>query len=100
MTNKFVVYNLRETYHELGEYEFKIVLSPKFFKNGHLSGLSFVDSDGKKVEHTLQCWGRKMNCKFVICDKVSDGVASVKLALTAENGKEFNELLTMWIIKP
>lgn len=98
--DSFVVYNLRETYHELGEYEFKIVLNPKFFKNGHDSTLLMIDSDGKKMRYSVETWGRKINCSFTIDDTVSDGVSIIDLIVKNSSGKEHKERLTYWIIKP
>ena len=96
---KFVAYNLRETYAELGEYEFKVVLSPKHFKNSHSSELSLRDSDGKTMRHEVNRWGRKMNCKFTIDDDCSDGVAACRLVLRDDRGRETVQQLTFWIIK-
>lgn len=98
--NKFVVYNLRETYHELGKYDFKIVLNPKFFKNGHMSELKCVDSDRKNMKFSCEKWGRKINCSFIIDNDVSDGVSIVDMNLKDENGKEYPGRITFWVIKP
>src|SRR6266487_1227258 len=97
---KFLVYNLRETYHELGEYEFKIVFSPKHFKNSHLSDLKVFDSDGRPMAYELKKWGRKMNCRFLIDDSCSDGVAVARLFLLDERRNEHMMQLTWWVIKP
>jgi len=97
---KFVLYNLRETYHELGEYEFKVVLDPRSFKNGHLSELTCVDSDGKPMNFEVQKWGRKINCKFIIDKSVSDGVSTVKMTLRDDEGHELAGRTSFWVIKP
>ncbi len=97
---KFVVFNLRQTYHELGEYEFKVVLSPKFFKNSHSSEFSLVDSDGRKVPHIIKKWGRKVNCSFVIDEGVADGVAVVRLVCKDEKDQVDLCTFSFWIVKP
>ena len=93
----YVVYNLKETYYEYGVYEFKIVLDSKFYKNGH--GLSFDlrDSDGKHMKYSTEIWGRKVNCKFVVDQSVSDGV-SVGI-LHDDSGQKEICRVTFWIIK-
>ena len=98
--DKYVVYNLRETYHELGEYEFKVVLNPRSFRNSHLSEMALVDSDGKPMRFELKKWGRKMNCSFHIDEKVADGIAVAKLSLKDERGTEVTGRVQFWVIKP
>lgn len=97
---KFVVYNLRETYHELGTYEFKIVLHPKNFRHGHTSSMTMVDSDGKPMELDVKTWGRKVNCLFKIDKSVADGVSIATLDVIDSKGEKHNMRLTFWIIKP
>jgi hypothetical protein len=97
---KFVVYNLRETYHELGQYEFKVVLNPKFFKNSHRSELILVDSDGKPMRFDVKKWGRKINCSFTIDPTVADGVSQAHLKLLTEKEELVAGRLTFWVIKP
>jgi hypothetical protein len=98
--DKYVVYNLRETYHELGEYEFKVVLSPRTFKNSHPSEMVLVDSDGKPIRFELKKWGRKMNCKFFIDQNVADGISVATLNLKDDRGTSLTVRLTFWVIKP
>jgi hypothetical protein len=97
---KFVVYNLRETYHELGRYEFKIVLNPRFFKNSHESSLELVDSSGKPMQYELNRWGRKLNCSFVIDTEVADGVSRGALVLKTDSGQVHAGQISFWVIKP
>lgn len=97
---KFVLYNLRETYHELGNYEFKIVLDPRSFKNGHLSELLCLDSDGKPMKFEYEKWGRKINCKFLIDKSVADGVSTIKMNLKDDSGHQHEGRASFWIIKP
>lgn len=97
---KFVAYNLRETYHELGEYEFKVVLHPKVFKNSHNSELSIVDSDGKPMKFTVKKWGRKINCTFLVDEAVADGVSVARLMMKDEKGETHQGRLSFWVIKP
>lgn len=96
---KFVVYNLRETYHELGKYEFKVVLNPRFFKNSHESNLELVDSDGRLMRYELNRWGRKLNCSFVIDETVADGVSRAKLSLKDDNDNVHGGTISFWVIK-
>ena len=98
--NKFVVYNLRETYHEFGKYEFKVVLNPKYFKNGHMSEITCVDSDRKGMKFSYEKWGRKINCSFIIDKEVADGVSIVDMKLKDDEGKECSGKVTFWVIKP
>lgn len=95
----YVIYNLRDTYHELGDYEFKIVLDPRTFKNGHLSEVECFNSDGKKLEMDVQKWGRKVNCSFKIDHNVPDGVCVLKMNLRDDAKKELNCRATFWVIK-
>ena len=96
----FIVYNLRPTYHELGEYEFKVVLSPDKFKNSHDSDIVVLDSDGGRIATTVQKWGRKINCVMSIGCEVPDGVATAKMALRLKDGTEVLSSFSFWIVKP
>jgi len=100
MEKFFQVYNVRETYHELGEYEIKVVLSPDSFKNGHLSEFKIVDSDGKPIPCEISKWGRKVNFLFKIDPDVSDGVAAIKMDLVTARERKVYRQVTFWIIKP
>lgn len=97
---KFVAYNLRETYHELGEYEFKVVLHPRVFKNSHESSLSLVDSDGKPMSFVIKKWGRKINCSFTVDENVADGVSVARLEMRDERGEIHQGRFSFWVIKP
>jgi hypothetical protein len=100
MEDLFIVSNIRETYHELGDYEFKVVLSPKHFKSSHSCGFILVDSDGKRIPGEVGRWGRKVIVKFKIDEGVSDGVAALQMSLVLEDGRKINRQLTWWVIKP
>jgi hypothetical protein len=93
----FVVYNLKETYYDYGLYDFKIVLDSKFYKNGH--GLSFElrDSSGSLMKYSAEIWGRKVNCKFVFDESVSDGVCHG--VLTSPDQKVICKV-NFWIVRP
>lgn len=101
-TNKniYVVYNLRETYHEYGVYEFKIVLSPKHFKNSHMCDMKLTDSDGNEMKYELKKWGRKLNCIFTVDKDVSDGVSSIGLELKDDKDLTHSFRKYFWVIKP
>jgi hypothetical protein len=95
----FVVYNLKNTYVDLGKHSFKVVLSKKFL-DAKFSTLSMIDSDGKAIKHELNYWGRKMNTDFYIDDDVSDGIAAIDLVLRMNEDEVSNtERLFFWIIK-
>lgn len=96
----YVTYNLRETYHELGTFEFKIVLDPSMFKDSHMCEIHGVDSDGTRLPLEVKRWGRKMNCVMVVSPAVADGVAVMTMRLRNEEGLDVNERLTCWIVKP
>jgi hypothetical protein len=96
--NKFIVFNLRETYHELGKYDIKIVLNQDFFKSSHLSDISIWDSDRKLMNFDVKRWGRKINCSFVIDENVADGISTISMHLVGESNT-FDELLQFWVIK-
>jgi hypothetical protein len=97
---KFVVYNLRETYHELGQYDVKIVLSPRYFKNSHGSHVDLVDSSGNRMKYHVENWGRKINIKFFIDSSVADGVSKVQFSLKTDKGDNYMNSFSFWIIKP
>ena len=97
--NRFVIYNLRETYHELGTFEFKIVLDPRYFKNGHLSEVFLHDSDGKPMEVDVKKWGRKINCTFCIGPNVPDGVSVIRMNLKDDAGSEHSARASFWVVK-
>jgi hypothetical protein len=97
---KYVIYGLKETYYELGEYEFKIVLDPKHFSNSHLSEIKCVDSDGRKMKFHFEKWGRKINCKFILDKDVSDGVSRIEMLLKDDEEHQLLTKSSFWVIKP
>ena len=97
--DRFVVYNLRETYSELGEFSFKIVLDGSFFDTSHGSEVSIVDPDRKNMHVGIQYWGRKINCTFSISSDIPDGVAVVNLHLVDRKGKTSEGRFYFWVIK-
>lgn len=99
IVEKFVVYGLRETYHELGTYEFKIVLNPRNFKNSHGSDITLVDSDAKPMKFIIKKWGRKISCTFTIDDSVADGVSVARLEMRDEKEVVHAGRLSFWVIK-
>ena len=89
-----VVYDLRETYHNNGKYEFKVVLD-KSFKNGHDISILMLDPNNDMMPVTSEVWGRKVNCTFDITDLVREGVCTVRISL----GSTLSETIQYWIIK-
>lgn len=90
------VVNMRDTYHELGRHEFKIVLNPKKFKNYEGVTVKIIDSDGKNIPNEIKFWGVKINCVIDLDDNVADGVATVYLEA---KDQKIHEMLTFWVIK-
>lgn len=95
-TPRYQVYSLRETYPEFGEYTFKIVLNPKFYKNGHDVSVTLLDSDRKPMKFDVKTWGRKLNVTFTIDPNVADGVSTVRIL----TGNQEVGRLGFWVIKP
>ncbi len=95
----FVIYNIKETYHEQGDFSFKIVLDPRKFRNGHGSEVVCTNSDGKRLPMHVTNWGRKVNCSFKIDESVPDGVSVVDMNLKDDAGHEASGRVTFWVIK-
>jgi hypothetical protein len=93
---KYQVYGIRETYHELGQYQFKVVLNPRFYKTGHDFRVEMFDSSNRPMNFKFEIWGRKINITFEIDDYVSDGVAQA----TVFRGNNQLSRFTFWVIKP
>ena len=93
---RFQVYGLDETYPWLGEYTFKLVLNPRFFKTGQDLDVIVQDSDRKPMPRDLKRWGRKLHVTFTITPETADGVAQ---ALVMRDGVEVGRC-TWWVIKP
>ena len=89
-----VVYDLRETYHMAGTFDFKIVLD-KSFKNGHDISVEMFDPTNQPIDVDVETWGRKINCSFSITDDMMDGVCIVKVGIK----DKLSESLQYWIIK-
>ncbi len=87
---------MQENYTELGEYRFKIVLNPRFYKNGHGVAVELKNSGGLPMSGDFQIWGRKVNMRFVVDASTPDGVA---VARVVQGDREIGRL-TFWIIKP
>lgn len=94
-----VVFDLKETYHELGQYTFKVVLNPSLFKDSHQSSVVMYDGSGKDMNFSLSKWGRKINCTFTLDNSVADGVCAVYLTLVNDKGETVPEFLSFWCIK-
>lgn len=93
---RFQVYGLEETYPELGTYNFKIVLHPRYYRSGEDFEVQLVDSDRQPMRYAVKKWGRKLNVEFDITERTSDGVA---IATLVRNTQEVGRL-NFWIIKP
>lgn len=91
--------DLRETYHEIGNFSFKIVLNPKLFKNSHDSEVYAFDPENRDFNLNIEKWGRKINCSFTIDDSTPNGVCVIKLKLIKDGGEEVEETFSFWVIK-
>jgi len=94
-----VVLNFRDTYHEVGDYEFKIILDPKRFKNGHRATIRMMNADRKEVSLDVNRWGRKINCFFSINDDDPSGVYVVNFRINDDDGNEIDKTFHCWVIK-
>lgn len=89
-----VVYDLCETYHRVGTFQFKIVLD-KTFKNGHDITIEMFDPENNQIPVLIETWGRKINCTFSISNTIQDGVCLLKINIPGK----LEETLQYWIIK-
>jgi len=95
----FVILDMEETYSELGEHSFKIILNPKIFKNSHDIDIKMFDPDSNPMIVDTRKWGRKVQFNFNIDKNVSNGVCIVRLHLMTDKKQELIETLHYWIIK-
>jgi hypothetical protein len=93
------VQNNREVYHELGTFDFK-VLMPEPANCLKESSFKVLDSSGKYITAEHKRWGDKLRCIFKIDDDVSDGVAAAVIDVTTSEGKAFSTTVYFWVIKP
>lgn len=98
-SGNLITIDLRETYHEKGEYSFKIVLNPSLFKNSLDCCLNMVDANGNAIKHDVKKWGRKVICTFNIDDKTANGISAAYVDLKDKDQKTYKELLKFWVIK-
>jgi len=94
-----IIFDLRQTYHEMGTYAFKIVLNPKIFKSSHESKIKLIDPDHNEVNLNVEKWGRKINCSFDIDESISNGVCLLEMGFISDKNKKINECLSFWVIK-
>lgn len=92
-----VVFDIREIYHELGKFSFKIVFNKKF-KNCFDAKVSIVDSNNNNIDLETQYWGRKINCCFLIDANSPQGVYTLKVKMDCLN-ETVNENFNFWVIK-
>ena len=91
---KFQVYGLHENYIGLGDFGFKIVISPRF-KNGQDFSVKLVDSDRNLMDFKVEYWGRKLNVKFNVDSDTPDGLAVCQVSRFDQTMGSFS----FWIIK-
>ncbi len=92
--DEVVFVGLHETYHQKGEYSFKIVFSQDKFHNCHDVSVEFIDPSGSAMSVDVKRWGRKMVCSFCIDDRVPDGVVAVRLTIGTKKVTR-----SFWVIK-
>lgn len=94
-TQAIQAYGIRETYHELGEHEFRVVLDPSIDISPRECSFAAFDPDGKPMESSCRSWGSKIKCKFKFGPETPDGVAVGRLVARGEQIGRF----TWWVIK-
>ena len=94
----YIVYNARETYHEAGEYDLKIVLNPSYFDNCHQATFEVMGPDRRPLESSVKRWGRKMICSFVIRPESAEGVAVARFSLIDRKGHVREGVISFWIV--
>lgn len=99
MTDSFVVTHLRDIYHELGEFEFKVAFDTEKFGQESKPTIQTIDSSGKPMKSYAKIWGSKLKCYFVIDSSVSDGIAFSKFSLMSKSGEVFEKTVTFWVVK-
>lgn len=95
----FVIYNLRQTYHEQGEYNVKVVLNPKRFKNCHGSSIRLVDASNQPMKFELNPWGRKLNVNFTIDHSTAEGISGAYLNLIDSRGRTVTGSFMFWVVQ-
>ena len=91
---KYQVYGLHENYIDLGKYQFKVVISPRF-KTGQDFSVKLVDADRKPMIFTVGYWGRKLNVDFTVTKDTPDGLSTGFIERSGETIGQFN----FWVIK-
>lgn len=81
--------NLREVYHELGEFEVRIVMSDELFSSYRDHQFLAIDSSGRRMQTRTRVWGNKIKCFFVIDGDVPDGVTTGQLIVNGHVTKTF-----------
>lgn len=94
-----VLLDLRETYNEVGEYSFKIVLDPNEYKPSHDAIIKILDPDRNEIECSVKKWGQKLCCCFSIDDRISNGVCLVEMMFVKKDGTKMREVTKFWVIK-
>lgn len=97
---EFVALNVREIYHELGTYDFKIVLDAKRAAPRVEHDIRIFDSSGMPLRSHVRRWGTKVSCSFVIDERVSDGVARIDVVSFDGTSEKLVGRLSFWVIKP
>lgn len=97
--SNILVRDLLDTYHELGECSFKIILNPKLFKNAHDIKVEMTDAENNKMPVEIRYWGRKINCTFHLTTSTPNGVNVTNISAVTDKGKTVKKKLHYWVIK-
>jgi hypothetical protein len=90
------ILNLRELYHELGEYDFRVVLPTNVVTDVVVKA---VDADGRSLGvSVIRRWGRKLMCSIEIDERVPDGV-SIVMAEATIGGQRVFVSQKFWVVK-
>ena len=98
-TFPFVIYNLRQTYHERGKYSVKVVLNPRRFKNCHDCSLKLIDAKAQPMKFELNRWGRKLNVDFTIDETTAEGVSGAYMDLVDSRGRHVTGSFMFWVVQ-
>lgn len=88
----------QDTYCELGEHTFKVVLNQHYFKNSNKVKIKLYDPSGKEMQARVDNWGRKMFVTFNITNDLSNGVAIISIDAEKDNKEKFNHKSYFWLI--
>lgn len=96
MEHTIRILNVRELYHELGTYEFKVVLVRGTAQDPVI--VRVVDSDGRQIAVVQRRWGRKVLCTMALDDTMPDGIGLI-LVEAVVSGELERASQKFWVCK-